>query len=401
MPISSDKNLAIRVKNLSKTYTISGGNSKPDSIKALSNINMDIYKGEVIGIIGPNGSGKSTLLKIISEITAPDSGYVDIYGKVASILEVGTGFNPDLSGRKNIYLNARLYGMKKKTVDTKLKKIIELFGFPKFLDIPIKQYSSGMYMRLAFAVVVNIDADIYLFDEVLSVGDAEFRIKALSIIKELINQEKTVCIVTHSTDSIMHITDKMLLLNKGKKVFFGIPRQTILEYKKMRSIFDQEKTNKRFFNESQLKSKKNILDDDGKTSFDLTSFEIYNTENQNKEKLYSEEDIAIIINIEYFSSSDIIMVLLIKDQYETVLVTHPINLTSVKKTTSQKCKIIIPKYSFNASEYIIDVMCVNYDYQFLSGYQNLTHITISEQTKMEVSKMKGYINLPLQVDFDD
>jgi lipopolysaccharide transport system ATP-binding protein len=232
MPTSSNDNYAVRIRNLSKSYSLKNKQGKDEKLIALDNISLDIKQGEAIGIIGPNGSGKSTLLKILSEITAPDSGTVEINGKVASILEVGTGFNPDLSGRKNIYLNARLHGMKKAEVDTKFEQIVDLFGFPNFLDTPVKHYSSGMYMRLAFAVVVHIDADIYLFDEVLSVGDVEFQKKAPNTILKLKQKNKTVLIVSHHLSQIDRICDKLALFTTGKIIQYGNPFQVGMYYSK-------------------------------------------------------------------------------------------------------------------------------------------------------------------------
>ncbi|MDA3819029.1 MAG: ABC transporter ATP-binding protein, partial [Candidatus Delongbacteria bacterium] len=227
MPTSSDIP-AINIQNLSKSYRLC--NKKGNTVKALDNVSLNINQGEVVGIIGPNGSGKSTLLKILSEITAPDSGTIKIHGKVASILEVGTGFNPDLSVLKNIYLNARLHGMKKKEVDEKFDAIVELFGFRHFLDTPVKQYSSGMYMRLAFAVVVYIDADIYLFDEILSVGDLTFQNKIIDRIKMLNNKNKTICIVTHAPNIIAEFVNRISLLMKGKITNTGHPNEVIYKY---------------------------------------------------------------------------------------------------------------------------------------------------------------------------
>ncbi|MGM0625815.1 MAG: ABC transporter ATP-binding protein [Bacteroidota bacterium] len=238
MPTSSEQNTVINICGISKSYALPGDTGQK-LVTALENINLDIHKGEIAGIIGPNGSGKSTLLKIISEITAPDSGHIDITGKVASILEVGTGFNPDLTGRENIYLNARLHKMKKKEVDSKLSRITELFGFSRFLDSPVKLYSSGMYMRLAFAIVVNIDADIYLFDEVMSVGDMAFQKQAIEIMKQLQQQNKTIGIVTHAPDQIVEIADRIVLLNQGKLVTVNTPEKVVQYYRK--TILDKGK----------------------------------------------------------------------------------------------------------------------------------------------------------------
>jgi len=228
MPTLSNNNIAIKVNKLSKCYSIKNAEKGKGVIHALDDVSFEVEKGEIIGIIGPNGSGKSTLLKIISEITAPTSGSVEICGHVASILEVGTGFNPDLSGRKNIYLNARLHGMKKAEVDVKFNDIVELFGFSDFLDTPVKQYSSGMYMRLAFAVVVHLDADIYLFDEVLSVGDAEFRGKVIEKLEELKKFTKTVMFVSHNMNEFINVCDKMLALEKGKCISYGSPGSVVV-----------------------------------------------------------------------------------------------------------------------------------------------------------------------------
>lgn len=252
MPTSSKDNLAIRIRNLSKSYSLKNKQGKDDRLIALDNISLDIKQGEAIGIIGPNGSGKSTLLKILSEITAPDSGTVEIKGKVASILEVGTGFNPDLSGRKNIYLNARLHGMKKAEVNAKFEQIVDLFGFPNFLDTPVKHYSSGMYMRLAFAVVVHIDADIYLFDEVLSVGDVEFQKKALGIIEALNFRGKTILFVTHAPAIIAEISHKMVLMNAGSIETIGIPHEIIYLYNES---FNKLTKSRIFANEKIIKEK--------------------------------------------------------------------------------------------------------------------------------------------------
>ncbi len=229
MPTSSDIP-AINIQNLSKSYRLC--NKKGNKVKALDNVSLKIYQGEVVGIIGPNGSGKSTLLKVLSEITAPDSGTIKIHGKIASILEVGTGFNPDLSGRKNIYLNARLHGMKKNEVDKKFDAIVELFGFRRFLDTPVKQYSSGMYMRLAFAVVVHIDADIYLFDEILSVGDLKFQKASIKRIEDLQTLGKTICVVTHTPTLLTDLVNRIILLNKGKLIMSGKASEVIYNYKK-------------------------------------------------------------------------------------------------------------------------------------------------------------------------
>lgn len=225
--MTNDK--AIIIKGLSKEYFKKNSsqagifskfnqNKTGKSFLALNNINLEIKRGEVIGIIGPNGAGKSTLLKILAEVTPPTSGSVEIFGKVASILEIGIGFQPDLSGYENIFLSGKLYGLNHKQISSKLDGIIEMFGFPDFIHTEIKYYSSGMYMRLAFSLIVHIDADILLFDEVLSVGDSSFTQQVLKRLEKLKALNKTIIFVTHNPDHFMTLTKTFYSIDKGKIV---------------------------------------------------------------------------------------------------------------------------------------------------------------------------------------
>ncbi len=240
-------NKAIVIKNLCKEYYKKNsiqrniwsrlkGNKDGKAFYALKDINLEINKGEVIGIIGPNGAGKSTLLKILAEVTPPTRGEILISGKVASILQVGIGFQPELSGYENIFLSGRLYGLKKVDIEINLPSIISMFGFENFLHTPVKYYSSGMYMRLAFALIAYVDADIYLLDEVLSVGDAIFRDKVLNIISTMANNGKTVLIVTHAPDTIYSYCDKILILNDGSIQKFDIPGASMQTYNQLLHI---------------------------------------------------------------------------------------------------------------------------------------------------------------------
>jgi ABC-type polysaccharide/polyol phosphate transport system ATPase subunit len=236
---------AIVIKNLSKVFLKKEGldrisfwqkifkTNKSSNFFALKDINLEIKQGEIIGIIGPNGAGKSTLLKILAEVTPPSKGEVEIYGKLASILEIGIGFQPELSGYENIFLVGQLYGLRKKEIAKKIEKIIELFGFPNFINTEVKYYSSGMYMRLAFSIIINIEADIYLFDEILNVGDAAFQWQALAEIKKLKEKGKTVLIVTHVPKTIHNLCDRMLLLIKSEQISFDHPNDVIIEYQRI------------------------------------------------------------------------------------------------------------------------------------------------------------------------
>ena len=208
----TQEEIAIEVKDVSKSFTVYydransfkerilflGRNKKKEKREILKDINLTIKKGEVVGLIGINGSGKSTLLKLMTKIIYPDKGTIKTYGKLTSLLELGAGFHPDFSGRENIYFNASIFGLTKSEIDQRVEKVIEFSELGEFIDNPVRTYSSGMYMRLAFSVAINVDADILLIDEILSVGDEHFQTKCFDKLHELKAQGKTIVFVTHS-----------------------------------------------------------------------------------------------------------------------------------------------------------------------------------------------------------
>lgn len=197
---------------------------------SLKNVSFDIKKGEAVGIIGRNGAGKSTLLKILSRITRPTEGYVRIHGRVGSLLEVGTGFHPELTGRENTYLNAAIIGMKKKEIDRKFDEIVAFAEIEKFLDTPVKFYSSGMYVRLAFAVAAHLEPEILLVDEVLAVGDAAFQKKCLGKMGDVAEQGRTVLLVSHNMQAMMRLCKRTILLTGGKVGADGPSQEVIPMY---------------------------------------------------------------------------------------------------------------------------------------------------------------------------
>jgi lipopolysaccharide transport system ATP-binding protein len=195
---------------------------------ALQNINLDIEKGERVGIIGRNGAGKSTLLKILSRITPPTTGSVKLRGRVGSLLEVGTGFHPELTGRENIYLNGSILGLKKKEINTKLDEIIDFSGVEKFIDTPLKHYSSGMQMRLAFSVAAHLESEILLIDEVLAVGDIEFQKKCMGKMEEVSKSEgRTILFVSHNLKAINDLCTKTTLMESGKVLSFDTTKNIV------------------------------------------------------------------------------------------------------------------------------------------------------------------------------
>ncbi len=198
---------------------------------ALKDINFEIKKGEVVGIVGQNGAGKSTLLKILSQITPPTIGEIKIHGTVGSLLEVGTGFHPELTGRENIFLNGAILGIKKKDIINKFEKIVEFAGIEKFLDTPVKYYSSGMYVRLAFSVAAHMETDILIIDEVLAVGDTEFQKKCLGKMEDITkNQGRTILFVSHNMGTIRQLCSKTILIENGRITDFGKTEEVIEKY---------------------------------------------------------------------------------------------------------------------------------------------------------------------------
>jgi len=244
--------IAIRVENLSKKYEITVGKYRHDTLRdqisdgisslfrsngrphteretfwALKDVSFEVKPGEVLGIIGQNGAGKSTLLKILSRITEPTAGLADIYGRVRSLLEVGTGFHSELTGRENIYLNGAILGMKKAEIDRKFDEIVDFSGVEKFIDTPVKRYSSGMYVRLAFAVAAHLEPEILIVDEVLAVGDASFHAKCLNRMQDVGKEGRAVLFVSHNMSAVLRLCPEAILLKAGK-VVLRAPSSTVI-----------------------------------------------------------------------------------------------------------------------------------------------------------------------------
>lgn len=207
--------------------------NKKEKREVLKGINLTINKGEAVALIGVNGSGKSTLLKLMTKIIYPNKGRITTNGKLTSLLELGAGFHPDFSGRENIYFNASIFGLTKKEIDERLDSIIEFSELGSYIDNPVRTYSSGMYMRLAFSVAINVDADILLIDEILSVGDQHFQEKCFNKMKELKKEGKTMVFVTHSMESVKNLCDRAVWLYEGKIRMDGNTNEVVDEYIKV------------------------------------------------------------------------------------------------------------------------------------------------------------------------
>lgn len=237
--------------------TLMIGEKKVDKSRfsALDNVSFEVKKGEAVGIIGHNGAGKSTLLKLITRVTGPSAGTIYLNGRVASMLEVGTGFHPELTGRENIYMNGAILGMTKAEIDRKLEEIIEFSEVRQFIDTPVKRYSSGMYVKLAFSVAAHLDSEIVIMDEVLAVGDMAFQNKCLSKMREAATKEgRTVLYVSHNMSTIRQLCDRVIVLEKGRVIYDGEVEEGIGVYL---SNAEAEKTNRILLSEKERPSSVN------------------------------------------------------------------------------------------------------------------------------------------------
>ena len=258
-------NYAIRAEGLSKQYSIGGPRQKYGTLReavmsgmvapfrrlqnlhgakggnetfwALKDVSFQVDRGEVVGIIGRNGAGKSTLLKILSRITMPSGGQVEVRGRVASLLEIGTGFHPELTGRENVFLNGAILGMTQSEVRQRFDEIVSFAGVDRFIDTPVKHYSSGMYMRLAFAIAAHLNTDILLVDEVLAIGDAEFQKKCLGMMDDVSRREgRTVILVSHNMEAVLKLCNRSILLERGQIQFDGNVHEALSNYLERQSI---------------------------------------------------------------------------------------------------------------------------------------------------------------------
>lgn len=270
--------IAVDIRSVSKNYRIyhekipslkntiiRGRRTTFEEFLALDDISLSINHGQTIGIIGPNGSGKSTLLKLMARIIQPTKGEIIVNGPMSALLELGAGFHPDLTGKENIYINAAILGMKRREIDKKLDDIIAFSGLEKFIDTPVKNYSSGMYMRLGFSVAINVNPDIMLVDEVLAVGDQAFQAKCYKVIYDFMKRGKTIIIVSHDLDTIADLCSRVVFLKDGRIKDMGKPLDIVSKYRayieeieKKRIIEQQRNARKKIFR-SVIEENKKIL----------------------------------------------------------------------------------------------------------------------------------------------
>lgn len=317
---------------------------KGEHISALRDINLEVKQGEVLGIIGKNGAGKSTLLKLLSRVTSPTTGSIKVKGRLASLLEVGTGFHPEMTGRENIYMNGTIMGMRRWEIDRKLDEIVEFAGVAKYLDTPTKRYSSGMTVRLGFAIAAHLEPEILVVDEVLAVGDAEFQKKAIGKMQDVsTNDGRTVLFVSHNMGSIKTLCTRGVLLKNGTIDFIGDINQTVglyLQANDQRGVSLTQRT-----------------DRSGNGNLRFTKVEITDKNNKAIESVLSGSDLKI--NLHYTSKPEIditkmIIGVSIRDEYQNDIITILSDeINTELKSNSSPITLEIPSLMLRGSNYSI------------------------------------------------
>lgn len=345
---------------------------------ALKDVNFEVMPGEVIGIIGRNGAGKSTLLKILSQITPPTTGEIRINGTVGSLLEVGTGFHPELTGRENIFLNGAILGMKKSDITKKFDEIVAFSGIDQFLDTPVKYYSSGMYVRLAFSVAAHMDTDILIIDEVLAVGDAEFQKKCLGKMNEITKTEgRTILFVSHNMGAVRQLCKRCILINKGEIEKVDETNSVIDFYsnngKNLSSIYEYDVDNKKSANITKI----SIINQNSNPSSEIPISEYFSIK---VEYSFNATQKSALLSLLFYSDDEL---LLLSSESDSAL-----KLENYDKGNYETI-IKIPKYLFNVGHYKFDVAIHRPYTEYIDNKTNL-HFDITDINNVKSLIFKGY-----------
>lgn len=332
---------------------------KGDYVWALKNINFEVEQGEVLGIIGSNGAGKSTLLKILSRTTGPTTGTIKVKGRIASLLEVGTGFHPELSGRDNIFMNGTILGMTRSEIKSKFDEIVEFAGVERYLDTPVKRYSSGMYVRLAFAVAAHLESEILIIDEVLAVGDIEFQKKCLGKMKDVSEKQgRTVMFVSHNMKSIASLSQTLLVMEKGMTNRYEEPLKGIDIYNKKLTSFE---------NSLHVKQQINRLADN--EFIEVIDFFVSDLSGQIKSVFSRKETIVVnlLCNVKKVDPFLTVGISVLNDEDYTLFwsihleVENPISINE----GIQKIQILIPTNHYNAGSYRVELIAAIHNQKWL------------------------------------
>jgi lipopolysaccharide transport system ATP-binding protein len=375
-------------------------------IVALNDISFEVQQGEVLGIIGQNGAGKSTLLKILGEITKPTSGQVKIRGNVASVLDFGMGFQPELSGRDNIFLRGELLGMQRKEIREKLDQIIRFSEIEEFIDIPVKNYSDGMFLRLAFAIVAHLNADILVFDDVLSVGDASFQMKSSKKIESMIREGKTIIYVTHDLGELMKICSRVMFLEKGRLVESGPAQKIVRDYvekvitggkdQHVQPVMSGEGTS----GPGQPRLRYSQVWDNpagapGNESVRIVKLEVRAPAKDPAQPICSSDPVEIVIEYEKLTGQDVIDVGFVLSHFRSVVfVANPLFDSSEDFSAvaagNYRCIATVPGNFLNNSIYSIDINVLKNRKEILLHLSDLIFFRIYEDKSEFISLVQNF-----------
>ena len=355
----------------------------PSVFWALRDINFQVKQGEVLGIVGHNGAGKSTLLKIISRITEPSSGLIKLRGRVSALLEVGTGFHPELSGRDNVYMNGTILGMRKYEIDQKFDEIVAFSGIERHLDTPVKFYSSGMRVRLAFSVAAHLEPEILIIDEVLAVGDAEFQRKCLGKMENVASEGRTVLFVSHNMPAVRSLCSRSLLLRKGNLVMDGTPDAVVKEYLDPADGAD-------------LKSQIAIKSDE----FQILDFKISAVGKELGDEIEQTDDIQIKIRIERFTNDRVDAGLQFKDESGKILFVIGSGVSEdYPDAKTIEMSSVIPKHFFNSGQFTVNLLVNRNRAKNIVKVDNYYSFSVMDR-KVELGRWMGRTKGPLAPKFD-
>ena len=347
--------------------------SNGKTFMALNGLDLTVYKGEALGIIGSNGAGKSTLLKLLSRVTAPTEGEIDIYGRIASMLEVGTGFNPEMTGRENVYLNGAILGMTKEEIDAKMEQIIEFSEVREFIDTPVKRYSSGMFVKLAFSVAAHLDSEIMIMDEVLAVGDVNFQQKCLKKMRSVAEEEgRTVLYVSHNMSTIKTLCSRCVVLDKGRLVFDGNVDEAIDVYSKSRNF--------QLNNSYDLTNKKRMNG--------ITSDHIMEHVSIEKTEVKMDETLEFTISMKSkYTSDNLILRFVVFDRSGYVIGTAYSEMFSVKNGNND-VKFVFDITNLSPGDYIVDLILCGFD-----GKMQIRHDIVTQVFGFTINESEIYYNM--------
>lgn len=350
---------------------------------ALRDIEFSVNEGEILGIIGKNGAGKSTLLKILSQITSPTDGEIKLKGRVASLLEVGTGFHPELTGRENIFLNGAILGMTKEEIKSKLDEIISFSGIEHHIDTPVKRYSSGMKVRLGFAVAAHLEPEILVIDEVLAVGDADFQKKCLGKMKDVSQSGRTVLFVSHNMTAVRSLCSRCILLEEGKLVFEGSPDEAVSRYlggavgQRVSHVWEEKAA-------------------PGNEVIKLNSINLVNRNKSENSPISMEDDFAVQLNYNLIESADRYdFTLQFKGPEGEILFATGTGILPEKSNDAgvYSAQLLVPGNLFNSGTVEVNLLIVKNRRELIQSIDSLLSFTIIEKAKQEgqwMGKAKGY-----------